>query len=108
MLTWLKIFNIISSGISSNCRFLSWPNFQIIMIIQSDKLIIIDKINFNLLGDRDSSEPSVTTSEMFEILADLKELPIIVRIYRTKQAAISMSTRQNFQNSDLTRNFSRE
>ena len=39
---------------------------------------------------------------------DLKELPIIVRIYRTKQAAISMSTRQNFHNSDLTRNFSRE
>ena len=44
------------------------------MIIQSDKLIIIDKINFNLLGDRDPSEPSDSTSEMVEILADSLEI----------------------------------
>ena len=55
-------------------RFPSWPNFQIIMIIQSDKLIIIDKINFNLLGDRDPSEPSDSASEMVEILADFLEI----------------------------------
>ena len=57
--------------INPHCRFPSWPNFEVIIIIQSDKLIILDKINFNLLGDRDPWEPSVSESEMVEILADL-------------------------------------